>query len=128
MTLRLKALAILGSVALASGCAASDTNATRSPGSSGAAPSARTTPAGVPFSLYTHCGVHELYADGRYFQRVEGPLTNSDANGPPPGWEDPEQRGWLVVEGEVATFSDATGHEEAFEERKGATSFLQTCL
>jgi len=81
----------------------------------------------MPFSLYTHCGIDELYADGRYFQRVGGPLTDGGAS-PPPDWGNPEQPGRLLVEGDVAIFTDDAGHREVFEEREGATDFLQLCL
>lgn len=86
----------------------------------------------VPFDLPTHCGIDELMANGRYFQRVGGVLvdgsrTPSGLGNPPPGWGNPGQRGTLAITGDVAVFRDKEGHVETFKVRPGATRFLNMC-
>ena len=78
-----------------------------------------------PFKLYTHCGVRELNTNGTWYVREGGPLTS--ATGTPKGWDDPYQRGWVVIEGNRATFRDLSGHKETFVERPGATKPLVVC-
>lgn len=81
----------------------------------------------TPFTLSTHCGIHELRTDdGRFWERAEGPLTDGSGN-PPPGWDNPSQRGQLVVTDDVAVFTDDRGHRERFVLREGATDFLRLC-
>lgn len=80
----------------------------------------------VPFTLYTHCGIHELAYEGKYYERVGGSLDDGHGN-PPSGWGNPEQRGVLVVRASTAVFSDAKGHRETFALRSGATSFETIC-
>ena len=80
----------------------------------------------VPFDLMTHCGIDELKADGRYFQRVGGILDDGSHN-PPPGWGNPSQHGTLTITGDVAVFRDKQGHVETFKVRSGATEFLNIC-
>ncbi|UZN02801.1 hypothetical protein [Cellulomonas sp. S1-8] len=81
----------------------------------------------VPFELLTHCGVHELNTDDeRFFERVDGPLTDGNGN-PPPGWGNPFQSGQLVIVDDSAVFTDDVGHREEFRLREGATDFLQIC-
>lgn len=86
----------------------------------------------VPFDLPTHCGINELMANGRYFQRVGGVLvdgsrTPSGLGNPPSGWGNPGQRGTLTITGDVAVFRDKQGHVETFKVRPGATRFLNMC-
>ena len=86
----------------------------------------------VPFDLPTHCGINELMANGRYFQRVGGVLvagarTPSGLGNPPSGWGNPGQRGTLTITGDVAVFRDKEGHKETFKVRPGATGFLNAC-
>lgn len=84
-------------------------------------------PSGTAFELYTHCGINELKTDdGRFFERVDGPLTDGSGN-PPPGWDNPYQSGRLVVTEDVAVFTDGAGHTEEFHLREGATDFLEIC-
>ena len=90
-------------------------------------PTPGATTAAVPFDLYTHCGIHELRFDGRFFERVGGPLTDGSHN-PPPGWGNPEQPGLLTVSEDSAVFTDDLGHREVFRLREGATDFLQLCM
>lgn len=80
----------------------------------------------APFDLSTHCGINELMADGRYFQRVGGILDDGSHN-PPTGWGNPFQRGTLTITGDVAVFRDKVGHVETFKVRSGATGFLNMC-
>jgi len=86
----------------------------------------------VPFDLPTHCGINELMANGRYFQRVGGALvdgarTPNGLGNPPSGWGNPSQRGTLTITGDVAVFRDKEGHVETFKVRPGATRFLNMC-
>ncbi|WP_322613102.1 hypothetical protein [Dermacoccus abyssi] len=78
-----------------------------------------------PFKLYTHCGVRELNSNGTWYVRAGGPLA-SEA-GTPKGWDDPYQRGWVVIDGNRATFWDSSGRKETFVERPGATKPLAVC-
>lgn len=80
-----------------------------------------------PYVLDTHCGILELQFEGRWYERVGG-LLDDGQGGAPPGWDDAEQAGALVVEGSRAYFSDgAGGHRETFELRPGATAPVRTC-
>lgn len=85
----------------------------------------------VPFYLPTHCGINELQANGRYFQRVGGILDDGSGN-PPAGWVQGSaghlgQRGVLTITGDIAVFRDKQGHVETFKVRPGATGFLNIC-
>jgi len=85
----------------------------------------------VPFDLPTHCGINELMANGRYFQRVGGVLDDGSGN-PPAGWSQTSaghlgQRGTLTITGDIAVFRDKEGHVETFKVRPGATRFLNMC-
>jgi hypothetical protein len=80
----------------------------------------------VPFVLDTHCGIHELMLRDKYYVRPGGVLDDGHGN-PPAGWDDPSQRGALVVFTTKAVFSDSTGHRETFLLRPGATSFESAC-
>lgn len=85
----------------------------------------------VPFDLPTHCGINELMANGRYFQRVGGVLNDGSGN-PPTGWVQTSaghlgQRGTLTITGDIAVFRDKQGHVETFKVRPGATRFLNIC-
>lgn len=115
--------AVMGSVVL-SACATTTSvagsSAAHPPGEVGGVVDA------APFALYTHCGIHELAYEGRYYTRAGGPLSDGQGN-PPAGWDNPYQRGSLVVESSQAFFSDAKGHRETFALRPGATSFETIC-
>jgi hypothetical protein len=75
-----------------------------------------------PYVLDTHCGILELQFEGRWYQRVGG-LLDDGQGGPPPGWDDLEQVGVLVVEGSRASFSDgAGGLRETFRAQAGGHS------
>ena len=79
-----------------------------------------------PYALPTHSGVRELEFEGRWYERVGGPLDDGQ-HGAPAGWDDPEQPGVLVIEGSRAYFSDAAGHRETFELRPHATAPVLVC-
>lgn len=81
---------------------------------------------GIPYSLYTHCGIDELTYEGLWYQRVDGPLDTGGGN-PPRDWDNPFHEGWLLVEGDRATFTDDEGHEVVFEVREGATAPINAC-
>ncbi|WP_421742932.1 hypothetical protein [Cellulomonas sp.] len=78
------------------------------------------------FSLYTHCGIHELTYDGGWYVRQGGRLDDGSGN-PPDGWDNPTQAGTLTVTGDEAVFTDVEGHEEHFDLRHGADKPLQLC-
>ncbi len=85
----------------------------------------------IPFDLYTHCGISELKAFGKYFERVGGPLGDGFGN-PPKGWGNPYDSGTLSVAGNTAIFRDSRGHEVRFKLRPGQRasprSVLETSL
>ncbi|WP_170131340.1 hypothetical protein [Quadrisphaera granulorum] len=80
--------------------------------------------------VWTACGVRWLTLSqpdgtGVDYERVGGVLDDG-AGGPPPGWNTPAQRGWVSVDGDVATFQDERGHTERFQ-RVPADEFPQPC-
>jgi len=81
---------------------------------------------GEPFSLYTHCGIHELTFGGRWYERVGGALDDGSGN-PPQGWGNPYQPGTLTISGSTVVFSDRAGHRETFQLRPGATGPKLIC-
>lgn len=80
----------------------------------------------IDFNLYTHCGISELKAFGKYYERVGGPLGDGFGN-PPTGWDNPYQAGRLSVLGDIATFRDTRGHTVDFKVRPNATGFATIC-
>jgi hypothetical protein len=96
---------------------------------SGPAPaksSAAVAVVGEPFSLCTHCGIHELTFGGRWYERVGGALDDGSGN-PPRGWGNPYQLGTLTVSGSTAVFRDQAGHRETFQLRPAAISPKLIC-
>ena len=82
-------------------------------------------PAGSPYNLYTHCGIHEALVEGTYF--VADKALDDGHGNPPEGWKNPYQAGVITVTGATAVFHDDAGHTVAFHARPGATAFLNTC-
>ena len=80
----------------------------------------------VAFDLYTHCGIIDLMAHGRYFKHVGGSLSDGSGN-PPDGWGNPYQRGTLTLSGDIAVFRDKLGHVEKFKEDKRAANSRGRC-
>ena len=80
----------------------------------------------VAFDLYTHCGVIDLMAYGKYFTHVGGSLSDGSGN-PPDGWSNPFQRGTLTVSGETAVFRDNQGHVERFKAGKRPDKSVGLC-
>ena len=84
---------------------------------------APTTPAqsdqvqAVVFDLYTHCGINNFMAYGKYYARIGGSLSDGSGN-PPDGWGNPIQRGTLTLSGNTAVFRDKLGHVERFKAEK----------
>jgi hypothetical protein len=63
-----------------------------------------------PVDLYTHCGIRGLDLDGRWFA-ADPPLVEEGGN-PPPGWDNPTQRGTVsLLTHDTAVFRDDAGHE-----------------
>lgn len=114
----LKSFRVVAFAAAISGCG----SATTVPTATTEAPKVHT----APFDLYTHCGINELTVNGKYFQRVGGPLSDGSGN-PPSGWGNPYQHGTLSVSGDIVIFRDDLGHAEKFKVRSGATGFLMIC-
>ena len=71
----------------------------------------------VVFDLYTHCGINNFMAYGKYFARIGGSLSDGSGN-PPDGWGNPIQRGTLTLSGDTAVFRDKLGHVERFKVEK----------
>ena len=84
------------------------------------------TPSGIPFELYTHCGITELTFDGARYSRVGGLLDDGSGN-PPRGWGNPFQEGWLVLGEETVTFQDSAGHSEVFTPQPTTAPTLPPC-
>lgn len=80
----------------------------------------------VAFDLYTHCGIIDLQAYGRYFKHVGGSLSDGSGN-PPDGWGNPYQRGTLSVSGDTAVFRDKLGHVERFKAEKRPDMSVALC-
>jgi hypothetical protein len=80
----------------------------------------------IPFDLYTHCGIGEIKAIGKYFARVGGTLGDGFGN-PPKGWDNPYDKGTLSVVGTSAVFRDTHGHEVNFTLLPKATGFSTMC-
>ena len=76
--------------------------------------------------LYTHCGIRETRFAGQYW--VTTPELHDGAHNPPPGWDNPVQRGtFRLLSPTEAEFRDHAGHVVRFTLRKGATGFLRLC-
>jgi len=87
----------------ASGCGGSDT---------AGQPAQKTSPVdsthGVPFNLYTHCGIEWARIRGTFW-RAEHELNDGSGN-PPEGWGNPSQAGRLSFQSRrTATFSATAG-------------------
>src|SRR5665647_3086221 len=82
---------VLFSLAVA-GCGTATDGLEQSPAKSS---SATVAVGGEPFSLYTHCGIHELALGGRWYERVGDALDDGHGN-PPQGWDNPYQAGTLT--------------------------------
>jgi hypothetical protein len=68
---------------------------------------------GVPYSLYTHCGVRDVRIGDVYYV-AEAPLDDGHGN-PPPGWDNPYQQGTITfLEDGVVRFHDELGHVVRF--------------
>jgi len=71
------------------------------------------TGVGVPFQLYTHCGIRYADFDGRRFY-ADPPLDDGSGN-PPRGWGNPFDNGTMtLVNKSTAVFTDPAGHRAVF--------------
>lgn len=68
---------------------------------------------GVPYRLYTHCGV--IYADFEGTRYYADP-PSSDGNGNPlPGWNNPYDDGTMtVIDANTVLFTDSRGNRAQF--------------
>lgn len=80
----------------------------------------------ISFDLYTHCGINDLMAYGRYFKHIGGSLSDGSGN-PPDGWGNPYQPGSLSVSGDIAVFRDKLGHIERFKAAKQPDMSVARC-
>jgi len=80
----------------------------------------------MSFELYTHCGISELKALGKFYARIGGVLGDGFGN-PPAGWDNPYQSGRLSIVGDIAIFHDTRGHTVDFKVRPNATGFATIC-
>lgn len=110
MSARLRALSAGAVLAVLVGGCAGDPAENRGPSPDG----------GIEHDLFTHCGVRAVGIGDDMFLRDGGTLGGGSS---PDGWGDPFQKGWVVVEGDVATFTDGAGHREKFTRAPGDTSF-----
>jgi hypothetical protein len=79
---------------------------------------------GMPYSLYTHCGIYEARVGDTYYLADE-PIEDGQGN-PPSDWGNPFQAGWMTFPASgVAVFQDDLGHLVRFHARPAATSFLR---
>jgi hypothetical protein len=63
-----------------------------------------------PVDLSTHCGVRGMDLGGVWFA-ADPPLVQG-AGDPPPGWDEPSQRGTVtLLSSDAAVFRDDAGHE-----------------
>ncbi|MEU4096852.1 hypothetical protein [Streptomyces sp. NPDC026673] len=118
---------LLVAAALA-GCDAAPRSAPAAAVTSAVATAATTAaPTAIPFDLYTHCGIDEALVGSTYFE-AETPLSGGAFN-PPPGWDNPVQRGTMtLISPTEAVFTDAAGHEVRFRARVGAHEFKRVCM
>ncbi|MFE0632026.1 hypothetical protein ACFW3D_34375 [Streptomyces sp. NPDC058864] len=121
---RATALAALTAAAVLTGCTGQDPAPVGRPTVAGHPTTAAATV--IPYELYTHCGIDEALIGSTYFE-AETPLTG-DAFNPPPGWDNPTQRGTMTLLSPTsAVFTDSKGHEVRFRARKGADDFKRVC-
>ena len=110
VTVGAAAVVTVGAAAVAVGAAGSGPAGLTAEPSGGPTPTAAApvaTPKGVPFDLYTHCGIRYLEFQGRTF-KAEHALVGEGDN-PPPGWGNPYQPGRLTVVGPDRVRFTATG-------------------
>lgn len=70
-------------------------------------------PSGMPFSVYTHCGVESFRLDGRWWH-ARPPLYDRERSGPPAGWGDPHQEGTLTMVSADRAVFEALGQRIVF--------------
>ena len=81
----------------------------------------------VPYSLYTHCGILSLTANGHVYY-TQPPLGDGSGN-PPAGWGNPYDAGTITVLGaHRLEFHDSAGHKASFTDvPAGPTPTLFPC-
>jgi hypothetical protein len=81
----------------------------------------------VPYSLYTHCGVLSLNANGHIYY-AQPPLGDGSGN-PPGGWANPYDAGTLtMVDAHNMAFHDPAGNKATFTDTPaGATPIIPMC-
>jgi hypothetical protein len=78
--------------------------------SSSAGPASPEVGVAYPLDLFTHCGVFGTDIGGVWFA-ADPPLVEGAGN-PPPGWDNPYQRGTVtLLTADEAVFADDAGHE-----------------
>jgi hypothetical protein len=79
------------------------------------------------YSLYTHCGILSITANGHTYY-AQPPLSDGSGN-PPPGWGNPVDEGTVkMISEHVIEFHDAAGHKASFTDTPlGATPNVPIC-
>ena len=95
-------------------------------GCTSGAPAKGQTSSNAVFVLSTHCGIDDLQVEGAWYERAGGKLDDGQGN-PPPGWDNPVQRGSVQRVGERIVFTDSAGHREEFVPRPAATGRKREC-
>ena len=92
-----------------------------------AACSSPSTGVGVPFQLYTHCGIRFADFDGRRFY-ADPPLDDGSGN-PPRGWGNPYDDGTMLrIDKNTALFTDPVGNRAVFSTQpKAGVPTIQMC-
>ena len=82
---------------------------------------------GVPFQLYTHCGIRYADVDGRRFY-ADPPLDDGSGN-PPRGWGNPYDNGTTtLIDKNTAVFTDQAGNRAVFSTQpKTGVPTIQMC-
>jgi hypothetical protein len=99
---KIRAVGLLAVLVLAAGCGDDSPDDEKLTQPSASATSVSPTPSptlspppnSTPYSLYVHCGVEWLPLGGKVYRTKR--LANADDSGPPGGWANPEQPGWLT--------------------------------
>ena len=65
------------------------------------------------FTLYTHCGIHRAYFDGRHW--IIDPVFSNDNINPPPGWGNPIDEGTMeLAADDLARYTSESGMAAEF--------------
>lgn len=82
-----------------------------------------------PYALEVHCGVADLYADGQRWVPDAGQTLDDGSGNPPPGLDDPFDRGTVTLEkpGVRLEWASRRGHRFSFHPRTSSDAPLELC-